>query len=64
MLQIARIIMPNCSHHITQRGNNCQDVFFVADDRDTYLGLLLEEVDKHELSVEGYCLMTNHIHPV
>ena len=62
MPRVARIVIPNCSHHITQRGNNRQDVFFVADDRDTYLELLLEEAQKHGLAVEGYCLMTNHIH--
>ena len=54
MPRVARIVIPNCPHHIPQRGNNCQDVFFVADDRDTYFGLLLEEAEKHGLSVEGY----------
>jgi len=32
-----------CAHHITQRGNNRQDVFFVDDDRHVYLELLREE---------------------
>jgi putative transposase len=39
-------------------------VFFVDDDRATYFGLLKEESEKHGLSVDGYCLMTNHIHLV
>jgi putative transposase len=37
-------------------------VFFVDDDRATYLGLLQEECERHRLRVEGYCLMTNHVH--
>ncbi len=39
MLRVARIVIPNCPHHVTQRGNNRQDVFFVDDDRASYLGL-------------------------
>jgi hypothetical protein len=30
MARIARIVVPGVPHHITQRGNNQQDVFFVA----------------------------------
>jgi len=32
MPRTARIVVPDIPHHITQRGNNCQDVFFVDDD--------------------------------
>ena len=64
MPRLARIVIPGCPHHVTQRGNNRQDVFFVDDDRLTYLTLLGEESEKHGLSVEGYCLMTNHVHLV
>jgi putative transposase len=49
-------------HHITQRGNNRQDVFFVDDDRLAYLRILMEESAKYGLHIDGYCLMTNHIH--
>ena len=50
------------SYHITQRGNNKQDIFFVDDDREIYLQFLAEESSKYGLEVLGYCLMTNHIH--
>jgi len=53
-----------CAHHITQRGNNRQDVFFVDDDRRVYLDLLQAQADKYGLEVQGYCLMTNHVHLV
>ena len=36
----ARIVVPAVAHHITQRGNNRQDVFFTDDDERTYLGHL------------------------
>ena len=62
MPRIARIVVPGLPHHITQRGNNRQDVFFTDDDRHRYLRILLEQSKKYQLQVRGYCLMTNHIH--
>ncbi|KPJ53893.1 MAG: transposase, partial [Planctomycetes bacterium DG_58] len=64
MTRIARVAIPDVVYHITQRGNNRQDVFFVEDDRRVYLELLAEESDRYALRVLGYCLMTNHIHLV
>ena len=37
MPRVARIIVPGCPHHVTQRGDNRQDVFFVDDDRRVYV---------------------------
>jgi putative transposase len=34
-----------CAHHITQRGNNCQDVFFVDDDRHFWLAMRYVELN-------------------
>ena len=62
MPRVARIVVPGLPHHITQRGNNRQDVFFTSDDRRLYLRILLEQSRKYRLVVHGYCLMTNHIH--
>jgi len=64
MARLARIVAPGVPHHITQRGNNRQDVFFVEDDRYVYLALLKKQALKYGLWVEGYCLMSNHIHVV
>jgi putative transposase len=64
MPRVARIVLPNLPHHVVQRGNNRQDVFFVDDDRRVYLSLLGKECRKHGLRVLGYCLMTNHVHLV
>ena len=58
----ARVVIPGMAHHITQRGNNRQDVFFVDGDRVAYLDLLRGQCAKHGVRVLGYCLMTNHVH--
>ncbi len=29
---MARVVVPGCPHHITQRGNRCQEMFFGNDD--------------------------------
>ena len=64
MARQARIVLPGVEHHVTQRGNNRQDVFFVDDDRRVYLSYLKESAELHGLAVSAYCLMTNHIHLV
>jgi putative transposase len=64
MPRVARIVLPGLPHHVTQRGNNRQDVFFVEDDRRVYLTLLGQNAARYGLQVLGYCLMTNHVHLV
>jgi putative transposase len=58
----SRIVIPGLPQHLTQRGNNRQDVFFVDADRVKYLELLGEQCGKHGVRVLGHCLMTNHVH--
>ena len=62
MPRVARIIVPGWPHHVVQRGNNRQDVFFVDDDRRMYLKLLRERCHTAGVRVLAYCLMTNHVH--
>jgi len=64
MPRVARIIADNHPCHITQRGNNRQDVFLDDDDRTSYLGFLKSLSEKYKVRVLGYCLMTNHVHLV
>ena len=64
MPRSSRVVIEGCAHHVTQRGNNRQDVFFVDDDRRTFLDLLAEAAERFDLTVDGYCLMTNHVHLV
>ena len=60
----ARSVIPGVAHHITQRGNNRQPVFFSQEDRRFYLRLLGRHAMHHGMHVLGYCLMTNHVHLV
>ena len=64
MPRVARIVIPDVPHHVTQRGNNRQDVFFAVDDRSVYLQILAEQSGRAALDVLGYSLMTNHVHLV
>ena len=64
MPRTSRVVIAGCAHHVTQRGNNRQDIFFVDDDRRLFLALLSEAAERFELVVDGYCLMTNHVHLV
>jgi len=62
MPRIARIVLPGCPHHITQRGNNREAVFLDDEDRRAYLALLKKHAGRHGVAILGYCLMTNHVH--
>lgn len=61
---MARIVIPGVAHHVTQRGNRQEDVFFSDADRQRYLYLLGEYSALHELQILAYCLMPNHVHLV
>ncbi|MDL2260079.1 transposase [Deltaproteobacteria bacterium OttesenSCG-928-K17] len=62
MARLARIVAPGVAHHVTQRGNRRQEVFFCDDDYRYYLELLAFWSAKFRLSVLAYCLMPNHVH--
>ncbi|MFA5356791.1 MAG: transposase [Candidatus Omnitrophota bacterium] len=62
MPRIARVVAVGLPHHITQRGNYKQKVFFSADNRKRYLAWLKEYSAKYGLSILAYCLMPNHVH--
>ncbi|MGO8920299.1 MAG: transposase [Stellaceae bacterium] len=62
MARIARFVVPGLPHHVTQRGNRRERVFFSDDDYRVYRDLLREACDKAGVSVWAYCLMPNHVH--
>jgi len=64
MARTARIVLPGVPHHITQRGNRKQQVFFDDHDRAVYLALLRENAAEHGIRIVAYCLMPNHLHIV
>jgi putative transposase len=59
---LSRVVLPGYPHHITQRGNRRQDVFFKTSDYEGYLELLQEWCGKEKLDIWAYCLMSNHEH--
>lgn len=59
-----RAIAVGVPHHLTQRGNHCQSVFFSDDDRRQYLAWLGEYAARYEMQIWAYCLMTTHVHLV
>jgi putative transposase len=58
----ARIVIAGEAHHVVQRGNRRQNVFFKPEDRIYYLSLLEKYSKHHNVEVISYCLMTNHVH--
>ena len=62
MPRISRAVAVGYPHHVTQRGNNREQVFFDDQDRQTYLEFLKHYTQKHHVDIWAYCLMTNHIH--
>jgi len=62
MPRIARIVAEGHPHHIVQRGNNKQAVFFDSEDKRFYLELLKKYSAECGNVVHAYCLMNNHVH--
>ncbi len=54
MARIARVVVPNYPHHITQRGNRRQKTFFSKRDYQYYLRLALEAREKASVEVWAY----------
>ena len=62
MARLARVVVPDLPHHITQRGNRRQPVFFEDSDYRRYLELIGEAARRSGTAVWSYCLMPNHVH--
>tara|TARA_A100001037_G_scaffold180427_1_gene161770 strand:- start:266 stop:931 length:666 start_codon:yes stop_codon:yes gene_type:complete len=62
MARLARVVAAGLPHHVTQRGNRRQDVFFGDADYETYIELLAEGCRKAKTALWAYCLMPNHVH--
>ncbi len=62
MPRIARVCAVGHPHHITQRGNNKETVFFEDEDKEFYLRTLSKYSQKWAFDIWAYCLMPNHVH--
>ena len=54
MARIARIVVANLPHHITQRGNRRQKTFFQDEDYRLYRSLMADWCNKHTVEVWAY----------
>ena len=62
MPRIARAVAGGFPHHVVQRGNNREKVFFDKEDREKYLTYLKKYSERWDCPLLAYCLMSNHIH--
>ena len=62
MARIGRFVVPDLPHHVTQRGNRREQVFFSEADYELYRDLLREACAREGVAVWSYCLMPNHVH--
>ena len=62
MARFARVVIPDVPHHVIQRGNRRQKVFFSDKDKTVYLELMKRFGCKAGLKIWAYCLMDNHVH--
>jgi putative transposase len=62
MARMARVVVSNIPHHITQRGNRRLETFFSEADYREYLYLMAEWCNRCKVQVWSYCLMPNHVH--
>ena len=62
MVRIARVIATGYPHHLTQRGNRRQQVFFGDDDYHAYIELMADWCKKYHVEIWAWCLMPNHVH--
>ena len=55
-------VVPGLPHHVTQRGNRRQPVFFEAADSRLYRNLVGAASRRAGAEIWAYCLMPNHVH--
>lgn len=62
MARLARIVVPDVAHHVVQRGNRRQDVFFSKQDYAHYRDLIASSCREQGVGCLAWCLMPNHVH--
>lgn len=62
MARLARIVVPGIAHHVTQRGNRRQAVFFEEEDYAAYRDMVADACRANGVCCLAWCLMPNHVH--
>jgi putative transposase len=64
MARLARVVIPGLPHHVTQRGNGRQKIFFGDADYSLYRDLLAESCKAAGVACLAFMLMPNQIHAI
>lgn len=62
MARPLRVEYPGALYHVTCRGNAREAIFFADPDRELFLQVLAQVVERFNWLCHAYCLMTNHYH--
>ena len=62
MARTARVVIEHLPHHVVQRGNRNQVVFFQEADKAEDLRLLRQFTHRDGVDIWAYCLMDTHVH--
>ena len=62
MARSLRVEYPGAFYHVMHRGNSGSRIFKSKGDREKFLEYLSKSVERYELKIHTYCLMTNHYH--
>lgn len=58
----SRMYIPGVPAHVVQRGNNRGPCFFAETDYRFYLSALMDALERYDVELHAYVLMTNHVH--
>jgi len=62
MVRPLRLEYEGAVYHVTSRGNARGDIYLSDEDRELFLDVLSQVVDRFGWQCHAYCLMTNHYH--
>jgi putative transposase len=62
MARLPRLVVPDVPHHVTQRGNRSQPIFFSEADYAAYRDLVAAACAERDVRCIAWCLMPNHVH--
>lgn len=62
MTRKPNVWFPGAKYHIYSRGNRKSPLFIDGDDRENYLNIIKEAMERYPFILHAYCLMTNHTH--
>ncbi len=61
MTRPLRVEYPGAFYHVINHGNAGEDIFINKRDREKFLEYLEKAVERFDIKIHTYCLMTNHV---